>query len=543
VYHPSVRILNRPCNASTDFIPLPNSYPVEFMTPPATPYDEVLYPSAALAQTHPDRLATIATLMGMCPAPVERCRVLELACGDGANLIPMAFNLPGSQFVGLDLAVRPIAQGQALMQALGLKNIRLEAANLLDMTPAWGEFDYIIAHGLYAWVPSVVQDKLLAVCRENLAPNGVAYVSYNTYPGSHLRQMMREMMLFHLRQNSVPQAQVEAQAKALASFLATPRGKLDAFQNFMRAEAEAIQEHADGHLFHDELAETFCPVYFHQFAAHAARHQLQYLAEADFFEMQDRIYPESVVAGLERMASTRLLREQYLDFLKCRRFRQTLLCHAKVKLTEQLDPNLVPRFWFSSPAKPASSQLDFASPKCERFVGRRGAAMETDHVLTKTAMGVLGRAWPHQLAFDELLRGARHLLGQTGDAEADETRTLCEILLQAYSAGIVEFHLYSPEHAVQPGERPAASALARQQIQQGEIVTNVYHQPVKIEGVPAKALLQLLDGTRCREELAVALTSLAGAAGAADDQLCSTKVGEQIEAQLVKLAKLGLLIA
>jgi hypothetical protein len=36
-------------------------------------YNEVAYPGLPFAQTHPDRLATIATLLGMKPAPVVVC--------------------------------------------------------------------------------------------------------------------------------------------------------------------------------------------------------------------------------------------------------------------------------------------------------------------------------------------------------------------------------------------------------------------------------------------------------------------------------------
>jgi hypothetical protein len=50
--------------------------------PMNTLYDEVLYPSGLYAQTHPDRLATMATLFGMRPEPVDRCRVLELGCNE-----------------------------------------------------------------------------------------------------------------------------------------------------------------------------------------------------------------------------------------------------------------------------------------------------------------------------------------------------------------------------------------------------------------------------------------------------------------------------
>ena len=119
---------------------------------PANSYDAIPYPSLAFLQTHPDRLAVLATLFGMSPAPVENCRVLELACGNGANLIPMAYGLPRSEFLGVDLAALPVASAQQRIKQLGLKNIRIDATDLLEIGPASGKFDYLIAHGVYAWV-------------------------------------------------------------------------------------------------------------------------------------------------------------------------------------------------------------------------------------------------------------------------------------------------------------------------------------------------------------------------------------------------------
>src|SRR6185295_3704703 len=126
-------------------------------------------------------------------------RVLELGCGDGGNVIPMAFSLPDSTFMAIDLADRPVAAGKAMAVHLGLRNLTLLAKDILTVTPEFGEFDYIIAHGVYAWVPPPVQNKLLAVCRANLAPNGVAFVSYNSYPGSRLKEIAREMFQYFVR--------------------------------------------------------------------------------------------------------------------------------------------------------------------------------------------------------------------------------------------------------------------------------------------------------------------------------------------------------
>jgi tRNA G46 methylase TrmB len=98
-----------------------------------TAYDTVRYVSRPFAQTHPDRLATMAAWFGMRPAPVEHCRLLELGCGSGANIIPMTLGLPESYFVGVDLAPTPIAEGQAVISELGLPHVELRA---LDVTRA-----------------------------------------------------------------------------------------------------------------------------------------------------------------------------------------------------------------------------------------------------------------------------------------------------------------------------------------------------------------------------------------------------------------------
>src|SRR5512141_894057 len=152
----------------------------------ATSYDAVSYPGLPFSQTHPDRRATIAALYDFPAAPPERCRVRELGCGDGGHLIPMAYLLPESTFLGLDAAGSAVAQGREQISALGLTNVSLSHVDLLDASNL-GTFDYVIAHGLYSWVPPAVQERVLAITSEVLAPNGIAYVSYNAHPGGHVR--------------------------------------------------------------------------------------------------------------------------------------------------------------------------------------------------------------------------------------------------------------------------------------------------------------------------------------------------------------------
>ena len=183
-----------------------------------TSYDEVPYDSNPFPQTHPDRLATLATLFGMTPPPPSQARILELGCAAGGNLIPHALNHPEANVVGVDLSARQIADGQQIVDALKLENIKLLHKSITDIDKDFGEFDYIICHGVYSWVPDDVQEHILRIFKDNLSADGVAYVSYNTFPGWHMRGMIRHMMRYHVQQFADPNMQIK-QARALHTFL------------------------------------------------------------------------------------------------------------------------------------------------------------------------------------------------------------------------------------------------------------------------------------------------------------------------------------
>ena len=216
---------------------------------PQTSYDVVPYASSAFPQSHPDRLAAVARLFGVPSASPERCRVLELGAASGGNLIPMAYGLPDSEFIGVDLSSRQVAEGQSTIEALGLTNIQLRHRDISELGGELGRFDYIICHGVYSWVPDAVRDRILAVCRDHLGPDGVAFVSYNTYPGWHMRGMIRDMMRYHAGRFSEPKPQIE-QARSLLNFLATSVAEDTAYGVMLRRELENLQRQPDSYLFH-----------------------------------------------------------------------------------------------------------------------------------------------------------------------------------------------------------------------------------------------------------------------------------------------------
>ncbi|HEY1921533.1 MAG TPA: class I SAM-dependent methyltransferase, partial [Tepidisphaeraceae bacterium] len=172
-------------------------------------YDAMAYEAWEHFHAHPDRIAAAAAVRGFAPAPVDRCRVLEVACGVGGNLLPMAEQMPGSQFVGIDLSPRQIESGAALVREIGLTNLELRCQDLMDFPQDVGEFDFIIAHGFYSWVPEPVRRKLMEVCQRHLSKNGLAFISYNTYPGWRTKGIVRDMMVYNAREAENPAERVK----------------------------------------------------------------------------------------------------------------------------------------------------------------------------------------------------------------------------------------------------------------------------------------------------------------------------------------------
>jgi len=432
-----------------------------------TAHDQIAYQNSPILSTHPGRLFAKAKLAGLRPVPEDRCRVLELGSNAGENLIAMAVALPSAEFVGVELAEKPVRRGRQTIAALGLTNIRLERMDVLEIGADFGRFDYIIAHGLYSWTPPAARDRILAVARRHMGPQGVTLVSYNTFPGSHLRMMQREMLLHYLANEENPRRRLD-RAREFLKVLAMGRPEMDTLEAAVAAQAEETAERTDSALYHDDLCDHFEPVYFHQFVAHAARHDLQYLGDASIMDsLPQNLAPETMAAVKEMAAGDRLAEQQYLDFVRTRRFRRTLLCHAEVNLGEG-----------SAEGCHASS---YAREKEDGvFISKSGLRMTTTHPAPIGYLRRLSSLLPHSEPVS------------AGDAA---------LALDFYKMGMIELR-GSPSAARAAGEKPCVSAFARLQVERGDQqVTSLGHLSVEIADESARKLLQLLDGTRDREQL------------------------------------------
>lgn len=519
-------------------------------SPDPTSYDLTPYPGAAYRQTHPGRLAVMAALFGLPAAPVGRCRVLEIGCGDGANLLPMALTLPDSQFTGFDLSARALAQGEAMRRALKLENLALSQRDILATTPELGEFDYIIAHGIYSWVPEVVRAQILAICQAHLAPNGVAYISYNAYPGGHLRDMLREMMLFHVRGIREPAARAR-HALGFLDLLIRSRPESDLYGAMLEEQQKrilrSVNEMGLGVFYHDALEEISTPIYFHRFVADAARHGLQFLSEARLSSMRDDLHGPEATALLRACGDDLIAKEQYLDFLSCGSFRETLICRAEIPLNRNPRPELVTDFYASCEKHAMPRAFATAAAREENPDPSSHTMTKALSPLAVAALAILGDRFPARLHFRELLQAVReNVRGEKAPALA-----LSEFLLEAFSWGVVDLHPTAAPLTLEITERPVASPLARLQAARQQVVTNLLHGAIKLHGPLAMKLIALLDGSRDRAAILKALSPLIERrevvlqrGGRPVDELghALQMLAEELPAQLERLARLGLLM-
>jgi SAM-dependent methyltransferase len=457
-------------------------------------------------------MAAQAVLRGLDPPRVERARVLELGCGDGGNLVPMAFGLPDATFVGIDLNEEALARGRALAHELNIANVEFRTGDLERLDQATlGRFDYVVAHGVYSWVSPLARDNLLALTGTVLADEGVAYLSYNALPGGHLRLIARELMQFASR-GATDAHQIVDRARAAVRIVIDAQQPDDLYGRFLGEYLAKVLDRSDAGLFHDDLELHNHHVYLEELVAHAEGHGLAYLAEGDLHESSFGTQNADLDDALDALEpDSEVGQEQALDFLRLRMYRQTLFCKTTAPRNDLPDRARIDTLQAYSPMRPLEPHANLADGSRVTFEGKHGARLNTDHPAVKQTFAALGEVWPAS-------RPAAELLGDDRDA-------VRQALLGGHAAGMVQLTTHAPPIEYAPPERPRTTALVRAQMAAGfDHATSLKHERVPIADDEGRKLIALLDGTRDRTALLEAM----------EDQ-------ERLDASLARLADLALL--
>ena len=506
-----------------------------------TAYDAIPYPSIPFPESHPDRLCAVAKIFGLdSPAPANS-RVLELGCSMGGNLVAIAQIHPESRCVGVDASSHQITEGWKTIEALALKNVQLKHVDILDIDDSIGEFDYIISHGVYSWVPARVREKMLEICSRHLARNGVAYISYNTYPGWHIRGIVRDMMLYRGMQFADPAMRL-AQAKSLVEFVAqSSLGSDSPYQRLLQAEFKNMEKMSDYYLHHDHLEEHNQPLYFHEFAKKLAVSGLQYLGEADFSTMISTNFSPDIAKTLNELGAHDILEmEQSMDFVRCRYFRKTLICRNGIQLNRAIDASIVKDLLLAADATPSSEPALDPSRRIT-YQAPGGGKITCGSPLTKLALRALQRAWPMPIAFADLLSECKSEAAREGrpSDEASAEGALSGDMLTAMGAGVIEWRVSPAPYTTAVGHLPCATPLAQMQAAQGYRATNLRGEYVKLDEIHRQTLRHL-NGTRSLADLTeILMKSLKAGEFVLHPENDKTVITEEAEMRKLLVSALG----
>ncbi len=461
-----------------------------------TSYDALRYPGQFYPQASPERMATLAMLFGLTPPDVANCRVLELGCGEGANLIPLAEAFPRSRFEGLDLAQTSVLRAKESATKLRLANVDFRVQDVTTFSRESGTYDYIIAHGLYSWVPDEIRHAILEICCRYLAPKGLAYISYNALPGGYLRRYARDIMRFHTRFISDPQQKATEARKAIQFVLSAL--KPNSVEAGVITSEMRGYEHSDAFLYHDLLTDESEPIYFVDFMEQAGRSAMQFLAEADPGWLSLAHLPDDTRQGLAKMRD-RLMQEQYRDFIQCRRFRQTILCRAGHELRLDLSPERLSAFFVGGSTRAVAQIADYGAGTSVEFRTLSNRSLTCSEPLPKALYAILGELWPKFLSYDVLFAEACERARVI--PEKTTAAMFANAILSSYSAGILDLRTCPPNVSAEMSDHPVASGTARLCAENQSPVPVLHRTTVGVLETELLDLLLLLDGTCDRGQL------------------------------------------
>jgi hypothetical protein len=443
-----------------------------------TAYDTVVYPSMVFEQTHPDRLRALAQIHGLAAPEVASARVLEIAGGDGLNLIALAAANPGMACQGFDLAETAVARGQALIAAAGLTNVELQVCDILEACERYpaGSFDYIIAHGVYAWVPEPVRTAIMALIGHALAPDGVAFVSYNAMPGGYIRMMMRDMLLHALDGTEGIDEKIAIAHQCLEMF-SKPQDSDDAVVTALRNQAASMLQRPDSVLFHDELGGIFAPQRLVDVVAQAREHGLTFLTDDSGARLNlDGFLPDGVApkGDLDKLV---VRAAQATDYATVRFFRQSLFVRSAHKPLRLFDPQTLDGLWMS---------CSLQKEEDGSYLSGRATFKLNDEEMVRM-IDIVSAHSPERFPFAEKV------------LDANRRRTLLDL----FGRGYIRFHHGPATCSLSAGDRPKLSPLVRALLADGEThVATLDHKVMNIAQSELKALLLAADGTRTLAEIA-----------------------------------------
>lgn len=470
-------------------------------------YNQVPFTSFPSPDRHPQRLAVLGELFGLPKKQFGSGRILDLGCSDGSNLIAIAIAYPNMTCVGVDIATQQIATGKEAIKALNLSNLELLDMDLANLTANFEPFDYVICHGVFSWISEQEQDRLLSTIKKVLAPDGLAYLSYNCMPGWQIRDTLRLLLLEQTASIIDSQVKIETAKELMKWLLETLCDDYSPYAQSLKNELENVKHHSDSYVLHELLNPHASGIHFSDLLQKLTKHQLRFICEARFSRtLYHRLAKEDVSSekylSSDSTQKRQLQIESFLSYIYPTALRRSVICHAEQALIEKPNSAKISSFLL------ASSLLPAATPDLERsipdeYANPQGFMVEVKDPLFKTALAIMAAAWPQTISFTKLVSELR-LSPHRNRSKEEIEQSLIEFLFDFYCKDLIELYTTALPFSLSVTDKPIVSPLARRQLQTQNWSTNLRHEYVVLNELE-RSLAKLCDGRRTRSEIASAL--------------------------------------
>jgi SAM-dependent methyltransferase len=425
-------------------------------------YQSQRYPAMSHPLADPAVTAVAARLGGLTTAPPRHARILEIGCASGHNLLPLARRWPHSEWIGIDLASKAVADARQLAAEAGIGNATFHAVDFREFEPDGEPFDFIIAHGVFSWVADEAKLALLEFCRHHLAPAGIATISFNVAAG--WAQRLPVVAMVRALQDATG-GELIATIELLHDAVdpATPHGV------HVRWILEQMLTKGPDILPFDDFAPVNDPWPFDQFVLAAAHAGLRWLGESAPAENLPSALGDASRAALAPLAANPLLAQLAADFAAGRTFRSGVLCRADAPT----QPGLTNEGLFDLAVRAGEALPTGADPLAQAFY---------------QALAALA---PHCVPL-------RELAATLPDVDRG---ALARLVFDGITRGLIHPRIEPLRFDPQPPERPCLDPLLLACARRGLPLVDVWHMPCSFP--PAHyAVLVAMDGTRSRAGLA-----------------------------------------
>ncbi len=319
--------------------------------------DGVSYTWGLYRELDPTFLNYVSVLSGYRPKDLEKpFSYCDLGCGNGVTINALAAVFPHAEFHGIDVDKTHIGNAAAIAEGAGLANAKFFAADFGNLQDDdYPTYDYIVLHGVYAWVDPSSRDAVRRFIGKHLNPGGVVYVSYNAMPGWSAFAPLRDAVINHTMAMGVDPLMKAQAGLDYLSFLAANDAGFFADNPPAKAFLEEIKKQDLAYVVHEFFSDQLKPYYFHQVAAEMRSVGVSFAGSAVLHTNMIDIAAPAEFHKLLRDAASRNEFEQRGDFIRNTRFRKDVYVRKdRPDLTAEEQTDLLAAIPFGLNCAPAN---------------------------------------------------------------------------------------------------------------------------------------------------------------------------------------------